>query len=78
MDCLYLRKKALLLDVFVVFILHVNTNTQGEFKVMPPNVLSLEFREGLFINFEKKENTESACSVYSISLVVTEPQSPEE
>jgi len=33
MDCLYLRKKALLLDVFVVFILHVNTNTQGEFKV---------------------------------------------
>jgi len=31
MDCLYLRKKALFLDVFVVFILHMNTDTQGEF-----------------------------------------------
>ncbi|XP_039539571.1 uncharacterized protein si:ch211-214p13.8 isoform X3 [Pimephales promelas] len=29
MDCLYLRKKALFLDVFVVFILHMNTDTQG-------------------------------------------------
>ncbi|XP_056107802.1 uncharacterized protein si:ch211-214p13.8 [Rhinichthys klamathensis goyatoka] len=29
MDWLYLRKTALFLDVFVVFILHVNTDTQG-------------------------------------------------
>lgn len=29
MDWLYLRKKALFLDVFVVFILHVNTDAQG-------------------------------------------------
>ncbi|XP_039539569.1 B- and T-lymphocyte attenuator isoform X1 [Pimephales promelas] len=35
MDCLYLRKKALLLDVFVVFILHVNTNTQGHASQCP-------------------------------------------
>ncbi|CAM4605882.1 unnamed protein product [Leuciscus chuanchicus] len=35
MDWLFLRKKALFLDVFVVFILHVNTDAQGHAPICP-------------------------------------------